>query len=416
MMKMNRINGLIAASALAIVALLGFQISWMRHSRKLLEEQFKNRVTMALCSTVEVLANDKICSEEIKSCCRKGDDKACADEIKTWVRNPASDSVLRAALRAYQVDLPYKVLITKKENAPTSSGQEHYCSLEPVLQGGDQLLKLEFQGKNDYFLRHLGLMVAASAAILALICLIFGLGVYYLLRQKRMSERNRDFFNLMTHEFRTPLTNIRLASNLLTRKNAQLAGDPYVEIIQKESGQLTEQVEKVLHLAGLEKGDYALRKETVDLKNLADDVVAGMTLQIRDRGARVQVDSENAPCIIEGDVFHLGNAFRNLLDNALKYSKSQPTVNIRLWAEGDGCCIRFSDNGVGLAPQEQEAVFKKFYRGDHGGLQNEKGFGLGLAYVAKIVEMHRGSIRACSENGRGCRFDLFFPNQKPRLV
>ena len=277
------------------------------------------------------------------------------------------------------------------------------------MEDDTPLLQLEFQGKYGHFLQQMGMMVGASIAILCLICLVFVLASYYLLRQKKMSALNRDFFNHMTHEFRTPLTNIKLAGNLLARKHPELRDNQYLNIIQQESRQLMTHVEGVLHLAALEKGDYRLKKETVDLRQMLDDVVSGMALQIKEKAGQVQWEGESKHCRVQGDVFHLTNAFRNLLDNALKYNPSAPLIRIGLFPDATGWHIRFQDNGVGMSEKECQVVFDKFQRATDPACAQHSGFGLGLAYVKKIMDMHCGQIKLHSEKGQGTRFDLYLP-------
>jgi signal transduction histidine kinase len=293
------------------------------------------------------------------------------------------------------------------------SAPPYSCSLGPVLESDTHYLQLDFQGKDEYVLKHLGLMGLASIAILLFICGIFGLATWHLLRQKRIAEQNRDFFNHMTHEFRTPLTNIRLASNLMVRKNKDLADNQYLNIIRRECSQLVHQVENVLHLGSLEKVEYQMQKTPIDLRNLAGEVVAGMDLQIRESAAQVELElgPENTSCTIQGDPFHLGNAFRNILDNALKYSGKEPAIKIGLLSEADGTRISFTDNGIGLSAKDRRKIFKKFHRCEQAVCSGTKGFGLGLAYVKKIVDMHQGQIDVSSPNGHGARFELFFPNE-----
>lgn len=412
-MKINHIAWLIGASALGILGLIVFQALWMQHSRKLLEEQFNNRVNMALCSTVERLASNPACSDGLRACCREdADPEACSTNFEILLQKPEMESTLAEALQFYQIDLPYQISIVSNDSSSCSAQTLYSCSLGPILENDTHHLQLVFEGKTEYFLRRMGLMVVTSIAILALICLVFGLGTYYLLRQKRLSDHNRDFFNLMTHEFRTPLTNIRLAGNMLARKDPALAGNKYLDIIRHECNQLSNQVENVLHLGGLEKGEYRLNKQPVDLSNLAQDVVAGMDIQIREYDARVELSTSGSGGPIHGDPLHLGNAFRNILDNALKYGCEQPVVRIGIESSPEGCHVSFTDNGAGLSAKDSRGVFQKFHRCDNALRSGKKGFGLGLAYVKKIVEMHRGTIAVSSPDGQGARFDLFFPVTK----
>lgn len=411
-MKLNQSAWLIAAAALAILGLIGIQVRWMRYSRDLLEEQFDNRVRMALCSSVEKVAADASSSEELRACCSSVSVTADSqDNIEALRRSPEMQSALTAALHFYQIDLPYEVRIQPRTEQNCSQTTPFSCSLDPILENDTHFLKLDFPGKSDYFQQRMGLMIGSSVAILLFVCLIFALATFYLLRQNRMSNRNRDFFNQMTHEFRTPLTNIRLAANLLTRKEPQLAENAYVGIIRREGDHLMHQVENVLHLASLEKGDYRLRPEPVDVHALAGDVIAGMELQIRARSAEVRLVGDKTDTTVQGDVFHLGNALRNVLDNALKYGGEAPRVTVEVLAETDGCRMRVSDSGRGLSEKECTRIFDKFHRGLAADGSSEKGFGLGLAYVKKIVEMHRGQVTAYSAPGCGTCVEAFLPKR-----
>jgi len=407
-MKINYITWLIVASALAILALIGIQVRWMQQSRELLEEQFTNRVNMALCSTVENLANDPDHAEEIRACCRVPDVASCAPNFLPLSQEPAMQAALNQWLQFYQINLPYTVQITPKDSS-VKGAPPYSCSLGPVLENDTHYLQLDFQGQDAYVTERMGLMVLASVVILLFICVIFGLATWHLVRQKRMAERNRDYFNHMTHEFRTPLTNIRLAANLLVRKNKGLEGNNYLNIIRRECSQLVHQVENVLQLGGLEKAGYQLQKAPVDLRALTGEVLAGMDLQIQECAARIDLESNGANYTIQGDAFHLSNAFRNILDNALKYSDAAPAIQIGFAAEATGTRISFTDNGIGLSANDRRKIFEKFHRCEAALCSGKKGFGLGLAYVKKIVDMHQGEIAVSSPGGRGARFDLFFP-------
>ncbi|MFN0013824.1 MAG: sensor histidine kinase [Saprospiraceae bacterium] len=412
-MKINHIAWLIGAAALGILGLLIFQVVWMQHSRQLLEEQFDNRVKMALCSTVERLAANPGCSDDLRACCAVGQTlEACSRTFDSLLQKPEMEAALTEALHFYQVDLPYQISIVPKEGPRCVEQPLYSCSLGPILETDTHHLQLEFQGKTEYFLQRMGLMVFASVAILLFLCAIFALATYYLIRQKRLSDHNRDFFNLMTHEFRTPLTNIRLASTMLVKKKPELTDNKYLGIIQRECGQLSHQVENVLHLGGLDKGEFLLQKQAVDLRDLANEVVAEMDIQIREHDARVEVKASGPDGTMEADRLHLGNAFRNILDNALKYGSARPVVQIGIESATDGWRISFSDNGTGLTAKERSGVFQKFYRCDNALRSGKKGFGLGLSYVKKIVEMHRGHIAVSCPEGQGTRFDLFFPAAK----
>jgi two-component system, OmpR family, phosphate regulon sensor histidine kinase PhoR len=406
--KLNHIAWLIGAAALALLVLIGFQVKWMEHSRELLDEQFNNRVNMALCATVEKLAADQSCSEKLRACCSQKNQSACQQNFENIRQTTSVNTTLKEALNYYKIDLPFEVQIARWDSA--TCRKSYACSLKPITSDDSHQIQLRFKGKAEFILQKMGLMVSASIIILLLLCAIFALSAYYLLRQKRMSDRNRDFFNHMTHEFRTPLTNIRLAGTMLLKKQPQLQDDPYLGIIRKECVHLTDQVENVLHLSGLEKGDYKMQKSPIDAGNMLQNVVKGMDLQIRERQAQVRVHAPETPLVLQGDVQHLSNAFRNLIDNALKYSGEKPEVEASVRQEGAQWAVfQVSDKGIGLSEADCRRIFDKFHRADNALQSGEKGFGLGLAYVKKIVDLHRGKITVQSTPGSGTTFEMRLP-------
>jgi two-component system phosphate regulon sensor histidine kinase PhoR len=179
--------------------------------------------------------------------------------------------------------------------------------------------------------------------------------------------------------------------------------------VSRESKQLMQQVERVLHLAKLEDGDYQLRMEEINLEILLKKVIQDMDLQINQKGALVSLNVNGQIPSIKGDQFHLSNAFRNIIDNALKYSQSSPEILIHIEQTPDGIKLLFQDNGIGISKADQEIIFDKFQRIGTGNVHQQKGFGLGLSYVKKIMDLHQGAIKIFSELNQGSRFDLYIP-------
>ena len=164
-----------------------------------------------------------------------------------------------------------------------------------------------------------------------------------------------------------------------------------------------------MHLSKLENGEYQLEKENLNATQLLQEVIKGMDIQIKEKNAQIFFNSKNENILLEGDKFHLSNAFRNLLDNALKYSCPNPKININIKNDDAGVMIQFADNGIGICKKDQTEVFNKYQRVNHGDVHNQKGFGIGLAYVKMIVERHQGFIKVFSDLNNGTRFDLFLP-------
>ncbi|PHN04503.1 sensor histidine kinase [Flavilitoribacter nigricans] len=407
-MKFNWITALITASALAMLALIAFQVRWMQHSQELLEEQFNQRVNLALCNTVEKLAVEDGCGSIKASACSNMTAMNCHQPLDTLLASDIFDQTLQTALHFYQIDLPYRANIHTKDSPDNPDELPPYsCTLNPLLDNDDHYLQLNFEDKESFFLAQMGGMIGSSIFILLFICTIFALATYHLLRQKRMSDLNREFFNHMAHEFRTPLTNIRLAGKMLEKKELQLSDSPYLRIIREEGNHLMEQVEQVLHLARLEKHDFDLQRKETDIGQLLRETVKSMELRQLECRARISLDLPHDPVFQAVDPLHLGNAIRNLLDNAMKYCTQVPDIRLGLQASGRGVELSLRDNGQGWAEAESHKVFEKFYQSRQA--PNRKGFGLGLAYVKRVIELHGGSIAVNSSPGAGTRFDISLP-------
>ena len=409
-MPINRNTLVIGASCLALVSLVLFQVKWMQHSRNLLEEQFDNKVNMALCSAVDKMADGPSCTLIQPSCSRlnnlaPGHD----DKFDDMLDAHAFEFALKDALDSYNIDLAYQIRVMDKDSL-ASVNPSYCCSLSPLVETNSYLLNINFPDKSQYVLSKMGLMIIASIMILFFISLVFILANYYLLRQKRIGERNIDFFNNMAHEFRTPLSNITLATKLLTRKRNELNDDRFIGILQQESRKMMDQVERVLDLAKLENGEYRLQFEEVDLSALVNQVIQEMDLQIRERQGVIHLQVDQPDIRINADPLHLSNAFRNLIDNSLKYTRNAPEITIRLDQQNDReITVQYEDNGIGISKSDQAIIFDKFHRISTGDRHDQKGFGLGLSYVKKIIEMHQGMIRTFSELNKGTRFDLVLP-------
>jgi len=403
--KWNRIKALIIASALVMIALVVLQAKWLLHSKNLNEEQFNQKVSMALCSTVTELGEGKsICSSPNPNV---SSPSCLPREIPKNVDEQALRSVLDKNLSFYDIPLDYEVAIQDRSLSCDTSSPS-CCSMVDVAGFEDDNLYVSFPNRTKHILGKMGLMIAASILILLFVSSILWLAIYSLIQQRAIGERNKDFFNNMAHEFKTPLTNINLALGLLKKKTAVDKSANYLKIINSETQNLSHQVERVLHLSNLEKGVYELSIEVLPLAYLIEEVLKEMQIQIDEKRAKVTtLIPKNLT--IKGDAFHLKNAFRNLIDNALKYSQSNPLIQITCQQKEEGVVLFFEDNGLGIDKANQPLVFDKFHRVGTGAIHDQKGFGIGLAYVKKVIDLHKGVIKIVSELEKGSRFDLFLP-------
>jgi two-component system, OmpR family, phosphate regulon sensor histidine kinase PhoR len=254
------------------------------------------------------------------------------------------------------------------------------------------------------------LLLSVLFVLIILSC--FGFTINVILQQKKLSEMKTDFINNMTHEFKTPIATISLASDSITNPN--IISNPekvkrFIDIIKQENKRMNGQVEKVLQMALIERDHVKLNLSDVNLHEVITQAIGNISLQVekKDGTARAQLDAQN--CVVEGDSNHISNIINNLLDNANKYSPETPEISISTRNVSNGVEVTVSDNGIGMNKEDKKRIFEKFFRIHTGNLHDVKGFGLGLSYVRTMMTAHKGTIEVKSELHKGSSFILFFP-------
>ena len=273
-------------------------------------------------------------------------------------------------------------------------------------------LALWFPDRESFIYRSLNWLLLSSFLFSLIILVTFGLSVFYILRQKKISEMKSDFINNMTHEFKTPIATISVATDSIT--NEKVVNNPekiryFAGMIKKENNRMNRQVEDILTIARLDRKDFEFVWEAVDVHELINDAVQGIQIQVEKREGKIKLELKAVNPVITTDKIHGTNVIYNLLDNAIKYSVNPPEIKITTSNNAKGVLISVEDKGIGMTKSVQGKIFERFYRQTSGNIHNVKGFGLGLNYVKAVLEANHGAISVQSEPGKGSRFDVFLP-------
>jgi two-component system, OmpR family, phosphate regulon sensor histidine kinase PhoR len=338
------------------------------------------------------------------------------------------DSLLKKELTQNGVTLPYefavrtnmgrKILFATADLYPGAWELQAYkASLFPSeMLSGNNLLYVYFPDQKEYILRNMSAMFASSGVLVLVIMVCFYLAVVTILRQKKLSDIKNDFINNMTHEFKTPISTIALATDMAQENAHSPTGpdlsariDRYLGIIREENKRLGTHVEKVLQMALLDRGEVKLKQGTVNMHDLIGKVLNNLSVQIEQRQGEVELDFEASEELVSGDELHLTNVLYNLVDNAIKYSPDKLHLKLSTVNEKGGIRISVADRGMGMTREQIQRIFDKFYRVPTGNLHNVKGFGLGLSYVKKMIAAHGGSIQVSSQPGQGSVFTVWIP-------
>jgi len=329
------------------------------------------------------------------------------DSLQDSLKLKEINTAYAGALKQQKLDIPFTVL--RLDNADASNES----TLNEVTVGfvNPITYKLKLGNTFPYLIKRISLPILFSILLLGITVLSFVLLYRSLLKQRRLAELKNEFISNITHELKTPIATVGVAIEAL--KNFNAMQDPqktreYLDISSSELQRLSLLVDKVLKLSMFEKKEIDLKYEPVNLKDVVDEVAASMRLQLEKHHALVSVAADG-DLNLQGDKLHLQSVVFNLLDNAIKYSKSNPEIQIDLKEQNCNIVMSVTDNGIGISPEYKDKVFDKFFRIPHGDMHNAKGYGLGLSYVAHVVKKHKGTISVETQPGIGTTFIITLP-------
>lgn len=298
------------------------------------------------------------------------------------------------------------------ERSGTSLQYEKKLFPDDRLSATTYSLILQPQDRGNHVWSKVWKMAVLSVIFTVLILLSFGYALYFIFKQKKISQVKNDFINNMTHELKTPLASISLAVSSIN--HAEVITNPeeikrLTEIIGAEKERMNQHIERVLDTAALDAGEMSLKFERVDVRELIRRAMENVDLALRSVNGSWDLQADES-VLIAGDTFHLINVFTTIMDNSIKYRSEAPlNIKIRISVRNATCVITFSDNGIGMSSREQRLAFDAFYRAETGDVHNRKGFGLGLSYAKGVIEKHKGSIALSGKKGEGTTVEVQLP-------
>lgn len=411
-MKQNKTYIFIGISSIALFIVLAIQVNWILQTAQIKEELFNEKANMVLSKTAEAVSADTTTRNNL------GIDGGNAEK-KTI------DSLLNHYMGVYNIHIDYYFEVSPApmsangqtgfmNNAYLGPSDSYQTCISDIPNNKNGIeIKLVFPGKEQFILAEMGIPFITSILLILAVLILSWRTILSLMKEKKISEHTTDFLNNMTHEFKTPLTNIALAGKMIVKDSNIKQEDKikhYSGIILEENEKLRQQVEQVLGMTALERGEIPLRKTELDFHHLIHDSLKYMGIQMENKQGEItlHLDAENT--LLMGDKTHLTNTIYNLIDNAIKYAKGKPELSIQTSNSGNNLIVIFSDKGIGIEKEYQKDVFNKFFRVPTGDVHDVKGFGLGLAYVKKIVDLHGGNIDLKSEKEKGTSFTITLPN------
>jgi two-component system phosphate regulon sensor histidine kinase PhoR len=427
----NRIvRRVIVLGAISMLSLLAVQTWWVLRTWDLQEREFNRKVTQALMDAADDLAQ----ATPFELPAQNLIDRVYSNYYVVNVDNDFNPNTLEFYLQksfenqGLHEDFQYGVFDCSSKQMVTGKTIKYSknSSFGAVQLRQDEALPphwkselnyyfgVRFPDKNANILSNMWIVIVFTALMLITLS-FFIYSMFVILRQKQLSELQRDFINNMTHEFKTPISTINISTDVFLN-NEKIKEDSrlnrYSHIIKEQVLRLNTQVEKVLQLAKIERDKIELNLEELDLDDLVKGVSPSIEMKVHEAKGTLHLDLAATNALVKADRLHLTNIIHNLVDNGVKYTKGAPDIRVGLRNEGDTVVLSVQDKGIGISKEHQKHIFDKFYRVPTGNVHNVKGFGLGLFYVKTICKEHKWKLNLHSEPGKGTTIEIRMPQQR----
>lgn len=397
-----------------LILLLGIQVNWIMKAASLQESQFNHSVDMAMSRIVDNLSRDQQICTEVSNCLREGTSNSCFLLMKNRAEWANMGAMIKDDLKYYGINLNFEFdIVDKKENTVSEpSGNVYFTNnLENVLNKAGYELRIKFPEKSDFIKAQIGYIFIWSIILLLLVSVSFLLIFRYYRREKRLTENIVDIINNMTHEFRTPLTNIALANSMIAKSEVIENDDKlasYTRIIKAEHNRLKGKVEELLKTS-FSDSVKSVSDEPINVSEVLENVIETYSVQLKSKNGKAEFEKPDTDLISIGNIDSFHIAIGNLIDNAIKYNIGSPEISISLKSMDKKINIEISDNGIGIPREYQMQIFDKYFRVPTGDVHDSNGFGLGLYYVHDIITTMGGNIKVTSSPNKGTRFTIEIP-------
>ena len=419
-MTNKSIRLLMLVAFLGAIGIIITQTYWVRKAYQLQEKEFELKTNLALRNVASNIAELKHIQLPIYSPVEQISPDFYIIQINVQVEKEVLAHFLQASFTRQNITtnfwyglydcmsdtVQYAAYINMQGNVIDDIPSASFKKLKKL----NYHFAVYFPNRKHFLSQQLSVWIVSTIVLIFILILLTYL-LFIILKQKRLSEIQKDFVNNMTHEFKTPLASIQLSADVL--KNPTILHNEqrllnYATIISTEAKRLSHQVERVLQMAQGNKGEIQLSKSLFVWQTLIKETLSSFDQAIALKRATINLDLPTAPISYFGDQLHLRNCISNLIDNALKYTETDPVITISIGISQQ-LRIAVEDNGIGINKNDQKLLFKKFYRVNTGNIHNVKGFGLGLSYVRLIINAHNGRIECESDLGKGTKFVIHLP-------
>ncbi|MCB0704050.1 MAG: HAMP domain-containing histidine kinase [Saprospiraceae bacterium] len=426
-MNNSTIIRLVVFGCLAIIGILAMQSYWVINTWNVKEQEFHDRVNVALYN---VAKNFEQIGNQVPEfdVLNQVSSNYYVVNVNDVINANSLELFLRRELEAVGLteDFEYGIYdcgtnkMVYGEYINYTFRSDSVATLQtdlPIYDKYTYYFGVRFPKRTSQILSTMSVTITFSI-ILFVTILFFLYSMFVILRQKRLSEMQKDFINNMTHEFKTPISTIKISADVFLRDET-IQQSPrliqYANIISDQNKRLNNQVEKVLQIAHIEHENFDLKLEPLDLHQLIKDTLESTRLKVIEQGGTLESDLQAKSPIILADQVHFGNVLYNLLDNAIKYCREKPHILVSTKEEPNGTvCLSVQDQGIGIPLELQQKIFRKFYRVPTGNLHNVKGFGLGLFYFKQIARAHGWKIHLDSSPNQGTRVQILLPQIKSK--